>query len=29
VRKGVPYHLVDDLPTMRLGLRGKHKHGYG
>ena len=28
VSKGVPRELVDDLPTMRLGLRGKHKHGY-
>jgi hypothetical protein len=28
VRKGVPQHLVDLLPTMGLPLRGKHKHGY-
>jgi hypothetical protein len=28
VSKGVPRELVDLLPTMRLQLRGKHKHGY-
>jgi hypothetical protein len=28
VSKGIPRELVDLLPTMRLRLQGKHKHGY-